>query len=178
MHHAHAAHCTPHTDHRQAPRAKNLSLLHLCVGLQQAREHQNKPCANQSTEARAFHLATSIHNEQQKKESKKGGGAGYRSLCLLHAKQALYHLSYTPIDYESCDCSCSTLILLSIFFLHSSLKTHMDSLDFPPVHHTSAVTMFPPPPFPTHLATYTYVSDTEPCGCPLPLVLLPRSLVG
>ena len=24
------------------------------------------------------------------------GGAGYRSLCLLHAKQALYHLSYTP----------------------------------------------------------------------------------
>ena len=27
---------------------------------------------------------------------KKSGGAGYRSLCLLHAKQALYHLSYTP----------------------------------------------------------------------------------
>ena len=27
---------------------------------------------------------------------KKCGGAGYRSLCLLHAKQALYHLSYTP----------------------------------------------------------------------------------
>jgi hypothetical protein len=28
--------------------------------------------------------------------TKKCGGAGYRSLCLLHAKQALYHLSYTP----------------------------------------------------------------------------------
>jgi hypothetical protein len=28
--------------------------------------------------------------------TKKSGGAGYRSLCLLHAKQALYHLSYTP----------------------------------------------------------------------------------
>ena len=28
--------------------------------------------------------------------AKKCGGAGYRSLCLLHAKQALYHLSYTP----------------------------------------------------------------------------------
>ena len=27
---------------------------------------------------------------------KKGGGAGYRSLCLMHAKHALYHLSYTP----------------------------------------------------------------------------------
>ena len=31
--------------------------------------------------------------------SKNGGGAGYRSLCLLHAKQALYHLSYTPKMY-------------------------------------------------------------------------------
>ena len=30
--------------------------------------------------------------------SKKSGGAGYRSLCLLHAKQALYHLSYTPVS--------------------------------------------------------------------------------
>ena len=26
----------------------------------------------------------------------KSGGAGYRSLCLTHAKRALYHLSYTP----------------------------------------------------------------------------------
>ena len=26
----------------------------------------------------------------------KSGGAGDRSRCLLHAKQALYHLSYTP----------------------------------------------------------------------------------
>jgi hypothetical protein len=26
----------------------------------------------------------------------KSGGAGYRSLCLMHAKHALYHLSYTP----------------------------------------------------------------------------------
>ena len=29
-------------------------------------------------------------------EEKKSGGAGYRSLCLMHAKHALYHLSYTP----------------------------------------------------------------------------------
>ena len=28
--------------------------------------------------------------------TKKCGGAGYRSLCLMHAKHALYHLSYTP----------------------------------------------------------------------------------
>ena len=28
----------------------------------------------------------------------KTGGAGYRSLCILHAKQALYHLSYTPTN--------------------------------------------------------------------------------
>src|SRR5690606_21085073 len=27
---------------------------------------------------------------------KERGGAGYRSLCLMHAKHALYHLSYTP----------------------------------------------------------------------------------
>ena len=30
-------------------------------------------------------------------QKKKSGGAGYRSLCLMHAKHALYHLSYTPI---------------------------------------------------------------------------------
>ena len=29
-------------------------------------------------------------------KKKKSGGAGYRSLCLMHAKHALYHLSYTP----------------------------------------------------------------------------------
>ena len=34
---------------------------------------------------------------------KKCGGAGYRSLCLLHAKQTLYHLSYTP-DHYRYDC--------------------------------------------------------------------------
>jgi hypothetical protein len=28
----------------------------------------------------------------------KIGGAGYRSLCLVHAKHALYHLSYTPMS--------------------------------------------------------------------------------
>jgi hypothetical protein len=32
------------------------------------------------------------------KKSVELGGAGYRSLCLLHAKQALYHLSYTPVN--------------------------------------------------------------------------------
>ena len=29
-------------------------------------------------------------------KQKKYGDAGYRSQCLSHAKQALYHLSYTP----------------------------------------------------------------------------------
>src|SRR5688572_19096021 len=29
-------------------------------------------------------------------QTQKSGGAGYRSLCLTHAKRALYHLSYTP----------------------------------------------------------------------------------
>ena len=33
---------------------------------------------------------------REKKFSQKSGGAGYRSLCLTHAKRALYHLSYTP----------------------------------------------------------------------------------
>ncbi len=33
--------------------------------------------------------------------AKKGGGAGYRSLCLMHAKHALYHLSYTPITQNA-----------------------------------------------------------------------------
>ncbi len=28
--------------------------------------------------------------------TKKGGEAGYRSLGLMHAKHALYHLSYIP----------------------------------------------------------------------------------
>ena len=27
----------------------------------------------------------------------QNGGAGYRSPCLVHAKHALYHLSYTPL---------------------------------------------------------------------------------
>ena len=31
------------------------------------------------------------------KRSNKSGEAGYRSLCLVHAKHALYHLSYIPI---------------------------------------------------------------------------------
>jgi hypothetical protein len=38
-----------------------------------------------------------LYRKKQKNEiKKKGGEAGYRSLCLLHAKQALYHLSYIP----------------------------------------------------------------------------------
>ena len=31
-------------------------------------------------------------------ETKKDGGAGYRSPCPSHAKRMLYHLSYTPIQ--------------------------------------------------------------------------------
>ena len=34
----------------------------------------------------------------QKKSKRLFGGAGYRSPYLSHAKRALYHLSYTPID--------------------------------------------------------------------------------
>jgi hypothetical protein len=165
---------TTHGSPTSASRKEFVPFASVCGPATSTRTSKQALCQPVDRSAR-FHLVSSIHNEQQKKESKKGGGAGYRSLCLLHAKQALYHLSYTPIDYEYCDCSCSTLILLLFFFLHSSLETHMDSL---PVHHTSAVAMFPSPPFPTHLATYAYVSDTETCGCPLPLVLLPRSLVG
>ena len=30
-------------------------------------------------------------------KTKKSGEAGYRSLCLMHAKHALYHLSYIPV---------------------------------------------------------------------------------
>jgi hypothetical protein len=37
-----------------------------------------------------------VEKESACKRQKEGGGAGYRSLCLLHAKQALYRLSYTP----------------------------------------------------------------------------------
>ena len=45
-------------------------------------------------------LVRSLLADSQNKsglDEKKCGGAGYRSLCLLHAKQALYHVSYTPI---------------------------------------------------------------------------------
>ena len=40
-----------------------------------------------------------------KKRTKKTkcGEAGYRSLCLMHAKHALYHLSYIPITGNSPD---------------------------------------------------------------------------
>ena len=34
----------------------------------------------------------------QQKSKRLFGGAGYRSPYLSHAKRALYHLSYTPID--------------------------------------------------------------------------------
>jgi hypothetical protein len=37
--------------------------------------------------------------KKKKKKKEKCGGAGYRSLCLMHAKHALYHLSYTPTTY-------------------------------------------------------------------------------
>ena len=36
--------------------------------------------------------------DPQKKSKRLFGGAGYRSPYLSHAKRALYHLSYTPID--------------------------------------------------------------------------------
>ena len=36
---------------------------------------------------------------------KKSGGAGYRSLCLTHAKRALYHLSYTPSTLRTSRCT-------------------------------------------------------------------------
>ena len=38
-------------------------------------------------------------------DEKSVGGAGYRSLCLLHAKQALYHLSYTAAHITMRGCS-------------------------------------------------------------------------
>ena len=34
--------------------------------------------------------------DQKPRKKNIVGGAGYRSLCLMHAKHALYHLSYTP----------------------------------------------------------------------------------
>ena len=34
-----------------------------------------------------------------KKKFLKNGTGGHRSRCLLHAKQALYHLSYYPRQY-------------------------------------------------------------------------------
>ena len=40
-------------------------------------------------------FATDLTKEKSKKT--KCGEAGYRSLCLMHAKHALYHLSYIPI---------------------------------------------------------------------------------
>ena len=61
--------------------------------------HYNIP--QQNTQHNTYqHIPT--HTNTHKKKTKKGGGAGYRSLCLVHAKHALYHLSYTPsIDSQS-----------------------------------------------------------------------------
>jgi hypothetical protein len=42
------------------------------------------------------HVGSFLQKDQPTNNKRIGGGAGYRSLCLLHAKQALYHLSYTP----------------------------------------------------------------------------------
>jgi hypothetical protein len=36
----------------------------------------------------------------QIKKVKKSGEAGYRSPCLMHAKHALYHLSYIPVSIQ------------------------------------------------------------------------------
>jgi hypothetical protein len=41
--------------------------------------------------ALALYLITTHSNPR-----KRSGEAGYRSLCLMHAKHALYHLSYIP----------------------------------------------------------------------------------
>ena len=38
---------------------------------------------------------------RKKKKKKKIGDAGYRSPYLSHAKRALYHLSYIPVEYGS-----------------------------------------------------------------------------
>ena len=38
------------------------------------------------------------YDAARKKSQKKSGGAGYRSRYLPHAKRALYHLSYAPIQ--------------------------------------------------------------------------------
>ena len=46
--------------------------------------------------ALSMRLNHSAKTAFQKIVQKSLGGAGYRSLCLLHAKQTLYHLSYTP----------------------------------------------------------------------------------
>jgi hypothetical protein len=46
--------------------------------------------------------------------TKSCGGAGYRSLCLLHAKQALYHLSYTPkVDMNNLHCESRSVAVKS-----------------------------------------------------------------
>ena len=45
------------------------------------------------------------YDAARKKSQKKSGGAGYRSRYLPHAKRALYHLSYAPIQtrWQSAD---------------------------------------------------------------------------
>ena len=39
-------------------------------------------------------------NKPREMLGKKNGAGGYRSPCLVHAKHALYHLSYTPFTAE------------------------------------------------------------------------------
>ena len=52
----------------------------------------------------------------------KSGGAGDRSRCLLHAKQALYHLSYTPDDIKH------LLLVIKTIKRVQPLSTQWDSL--------------------------------------------------
>ena len=63
-----------------------------------------EPTTYRLTAGRATDCAIQAFTGQSKKNpsgeqgvpEKNSGGAGYRSLCLMHAKHALYHLSYTP----------------------------------------------------------------------------------
>ena len=47
-------------------------------------------------------------------ETKKDGGAGYRSPCPSHAKRVLYHLSYTPIQTKGRDKGVMTVVVIGV----------------------------------------------------------------
>jgi hypothetical protein len=78
-------------------------------------KHRRAKCFSKPTD---FQHGRGKIEARGKKRQKCIGGAGYRSPYLSHAKRALYHLSYTPLQAE----------LLDLMMLQGKLLVHKASV--------------------------------------------------